>query len=190
MPFIQTLAHKSKKENHHPQRFLRNELQSLQPWGLFNLSGMFSKLSHSAWFSSSRLVSPPRALGLCMCQMRILWFHVKPSVRKAYIFKEYMYENKTLFFYTLEIFSFGGVECRKSKNLLERLSRGFQGVYLMKKYPGTLVTTKLDKSSAIFIRYPIINSIASDRLPIFLPINRHRQPKDKPLVPRTFLVYM
>ena len=110
-------------ENHHPQRFLRNELQSLQPWGLFNLSGMFSKLSYSAWFSSSRLVSPPRALGLCMCQMRILWFHVKPSVRKAYIFKEYMYENKTLFFYTLEIFSFGGVECRKSKYPLERLAR-------------------------------------------------------------------
>ena len=51
----------------------------------------------------------------------------------------------------------------------------------MKKYPGTLVTTNLDKSSAIFIRYPIINSLASDRLPIFLPINRHSQPKDKPL---------
>ena len=119
---FQTLAHKSKFENHHPQRFLRNELQSLQPWGLFNLSGMFSKLSYSAWFSSSRLVSPPRALGLCMCQMRILWFHVKPSVRKAYIFKEYMNENKSLFFYTLEIFSFGGVECRKSKYPLERLA--------------------------------------------------------------------
>ena len=120
---FQTLAHKSKFENHHPQRFLRNELQSLQPWGLFNLSGIFSKLSYSAWFSSSRLVSPPRALGLCMCQMRILWFHVKPSVGKAYIFKKYMYENKSLFFYTLEIFSFGGVECRKSKYPLERLAR-------------------------------------------------------------------
>ena len=120
---FQTLAHKSKFENHHPQRFLRNELQPLQPWGLFKLSGMFLKLSYSAWFSSSRLVSPPRALGLCMCQMRILWFHVKPSVRKAYIFKEYMYENKILFFYTLEIFSFGGVECRKSKYPLERLAR-------------------------------------------------------------------
>ena len=60
-------------------------------------------------------------------------------------------------------------------------SRGFREAFLMKKYPGTLVTTKLDKSSAIFIRYPIINSLASDRLPIFLPINRHRQPNDKPL---------
>ena len=61
----------------------------------------------------------------------------------------------------------------------------FERRILMKKYPGTLTTTKLDKSSAIFIRYPIINSIASDRLPIFLPINRHRQPKDKPLGGRT-----
>ena len=173
---FQTLAHMSKKHTAISQRFLRNEVPSLQPWGLNNLSGMSSELSHSAWFSSSRLVSPPRALGLCMCQMRILWFHVKPSVRKAYIFKEYMYENKSLFFYTLEIFSFGGVECRKSKNLLERLSRGFQGVYSWR-----IITTNLHKSSAIFIRYPIINSLASDRLPIFLPINRHSQPNKKPL---------
>ena len=67
---------------------------------------------------------------------------------------------------------------KSAREAFERLSRRI----LMKKYPGTLVTTKLDKSSAIFIRYPIINSLASDRLPIFLPINRHRQPKDKPLV--------
>ena len=105
----------------------------------------------------------------------------KPSNTTDTLLTDHMYEITTFFFNTLEIFSFGGVKCRKSKNLLERLSRGFQGVYLMKKYPGTLVTTKLDKSSAIFIRYPIINSLASDRLPIFLPINRHRQPKDKPL---------
>ena len=54
---------------------------------------------------------------------------------------------------------------KSAREAFERLSRRI----LMKKYPGTL-TTKLDKSSAIFIRYPIINSLASDRLPIFLPI--------------------
>ena len=66
---------------------------------------------------------------------------------------------------------------KSAREAFERLSRRI----LMKKYPGTLVTTNLHKSSAIFIRYPIINSLASDRLPIFLPINRHSQPKDKPL---------
>ena len=73
---------------------------------------------------------------------------------------------------------------KSAREAFERLSRRI----LMKKYPGTLVTTKLDKSSAIFIRYPIINSLASDRLPIFLPINRHRQPNDKPLAVQAFIL--
>ena len=74
---------------------------------------------------------------------------------------------------------------KSAREAFERLSRRI----LMKKYPGTLVTTNLHKSSAIFIRYPIINSLASDRLPIFLPIYRHRQPKDKPLVASLIISY-
>ena len=30
-----TLAHKARKAHHHLKRFLRDELQSLQPWGLY-----------------------------------------------------------------------------------------------------------------------------------------------------------
>ena len=140
-----------------------------------------SKFSILAWFSFSRFNRNSKSLTPRSVKCGFYNFMSKPSNTTDTLLTDHMYEITTFFLNTLEIFSFGGVECRKLKNLLERLSRGFQGVYLMKKYPGTLVTTKLDKSSAIFIRYPIINSIASDRLPIFLPINRHSQPKDKPL---------
>ena len=44
---------------------------------------------------------------------------------------------------------------KSAREAFERLSRRI----LMKKYPGTLVTTKIHKSSAIFIRYPIITQV-------------------------------
>ena len=59
------------------QRFLRNEFPSLQPWGLIHLSQKNYKLPRPAWFNSSRIVSPPRALTPRSFQVRVLYFHVK-----------------------------------------------------------------------------------------------------------------
>ena len=54
-------------------------------------------------------------------QMRILYFDVKPCKYYRDILDEKIYGIKIIIFYTLEIFSFGEIECRKSKKLLETL---------------------------------------------------------------------